>query len=140
MLLGENMETQDIDVAATVAEQRDEGKPVAEGLVRHVFDWFMDDDDRSGRLVCFRKTVDLPFLVPVGMELKIAGWSGGGRRVESVELDVDTGIVEVSVRGAADVTETLIWEYGKDLLEYGWEILFEEYAPDAVPFADMDEP
>ncbi len=112
----------------------------AQAVVRHVFEWYMNDEGRSGRVACFRKSVDLPFLVPKGMKLEIAGWSGGNRHVEDVELNVDTGVVTVDVSQGFDPTEKMIYEYGHGLLEHGWELYFEDNAHGMVPFAEMDEP
>lgn len=134
------MEQQESIAMTTDVEQPDGGKLAVGSLVRHAFEWYMNDELRSGRVACFRKVVDLPFVVPKGMRLEIAGTSGGNLHAGDVELNVDTGVVTVHVTRGFDLTEKMIYEQGCSLLEYGWELYFEDNAHGVVPFADMDEP
>jgi hypothetical protein len=110
-------------------------------MIRHSFEWCLRDESCSGRVACFRKIKQIPFLVPAGLKLEIAGCLGANLHAEEVRLNVDTGDVSVDVTWRdGNTSESDIYEMGRELLDYGWELWWEDNPSGMAPFAEMEKP
>jgi hypothetical protein len=119
----------------TITIESPEDSPV--GTILHEFHWYMADEMRSGRIVCCRKIIELPFRVVTGMKIVAGGMSDGGLVVRDVKLDIDDPHVIVNIGRKHDPTEEVMISWVRSLLDHGWEIYFEDNHAGVVPIASV---